>query len=75
MQKRMLARCADWVKPGGSLVYSVCSLEPEEGEEVAAALKRNRPDYSQIEARRVLPNDWIESGGADSFFMTHFRRG
>ena len=27
-QKAMLARAADWLKPGGTLVYSVCSLEP-----------------------------------------------
>jgi 16S rRNA (cytosine967-C5)-methyltransferase len=34
-QKAMLARAADWLKPGGTFVYSVCSLEPEEGEQVA----------------------------------------
>jgi 16S rRNA (cytosine967-C5)-methyltransferase len=34
LQRKLLDRAAEWVKPGGVLVYSVCSLEPEEGEQV-----------------------------------------
>jgi 16S rRNA (cytosine967-C5)-methyltransferase len=34
LQASLLARSAQWLKPGGALVYSVCSLEPQEGEEV-----------------------------------------
>ncbi len=44
-QAAMLARAAEWVKPGGTLVYAVCSLEPQEGERVAAAVRPGgRPD-------------------------------
>ncbi|HZP20944.1 MAG TPA: transcription antitermination factor NusB [Bauldia sp.] len=32
LQAAMLARAATWLKPGGTLVYCTCSLEPEEGE-------------------------------------------
>ncbi len=32
LQARMLERAAHWLKPGGRLVYAVCSLEHEEGE-------------------------------------------
>jgi 16S rRNA (cytosine967-C5)-methyltransferase len=74
-QKAMLARVADWLKPGGSLVYSVCSLELEEGEEVAVDFLARRPDFDLEERRRVLPGDWGEAGGADSFFIAHFVRG
>src|SRR3546814_365692 len=45
-QKAMLARAADWLKPGGTLVYSVCSLEPEEGEQVVQPFLAARPDYA-----------------------------
>jgi len=42
LQARLLARAADFLKPGGALVYAVCSLEPEEGEQqIGALLARN----------------------------------
>ena len=88
-QKAMLARAAGWLKPGGSLVYSVCSLEPEEGEAVVEAFLAERPDFeaAQIEAGelpavipvegnriRILPGLFAEAGGADGFFIARFRR-
>ena len=42
LQQRLLDRAAALVKPGGRIVYCVCSLEPEEGEaQIAALLARN----------------------------------
>src|SRR5262249_52549155 len=38
LQTRLLDRAADLLKPGGRLVYCVCSLEPEEGERQVDAL-------------------------------------
>lgn len=73
-QKAMLARAANWLKPGGSLVYSVCSLELEEGEEVAVDFLAGRPDFDLEERRRILPGEWAEAGGADSFFIARFTR-
>jgi 16S rRNA (cytosine967-C5)-methyltransferase len=73
-QKAMLARVADWLKPGGSLVYSVCSLELEEGEEVAVDFLARRADFALDERRRILPGTWAEEGGADSFFIARFTR-
>jgi 16S rRNA (cytosine967-C5)-methyltransferase len=41
VQARMIDRAAAMLKPGGTLVYCTCSLEPEEGEaHLPAALKR-----------------------------------
>jgi 16S rRNA (cytosine967-C5)-methyltransferase len=88
-QKAMLARAAGWLKPGGTLVYSVCSLEPEEGEAVVEAFLAARPDFeaAHIEAGelspaipvegnriRILPGLFAEAGGADGFFIARFRR-
>ncbi len=88
-QKAMLARAGGWLKPGGTLVYSVCSLEPEEGEAVVEAFLAGRPDFeaAQIEAGtlppeipvegnrvRILPGLFAEAGGADGFFIARFRR-
>jgi 16S rRNA (cytosine967-C5)-methyltransferase len=38
LQKRLLQKAASLLKPGGTLVYCTCSLEPEEGEAQIAAL-------------------------------------
>jgi len=73
-QKAMLLRAADWLKPGGALVYSVCSLEPEEGERVADHFLDRRDDYAQEERRRILPGAHEAEGGADSFFIARFVR-
>jgi 16S rRNA (cytosine967-C5)-methyltransferase len=43
LQQRLLDRAVDLTKPGGTLVYCVCSLEPEEGEEQIAALLARDP--------------------------------
>ena len=38
MQKRLLQKAVALLKPGGTLVYCTCSLEPEEGEQAISAL-------------------------------------
>jgi 16S rRNA (cytosine967-C5)-methyltransferase len=82
-QKAMLARAAAWLKPGGTLVYSVCSLEPEEGEEVAATAtlkpvpirsEELPPGLAPGGHLRILPGDFEAEGGADSFFIARFER-
>ncbi|MDX7953350.1 RsmB/NOP family class I SAM-dependent RNA methyltransferase [Lichenihabitans sp. Uapishka_5] len=44
LQSRMLDRAVSLLRPGGRLVYCVCSIEPEEGETQIAALMRRNPD-------------------------------
>ena len=43
LQQRLLDRAVELLKPGGTLVYCVCSLEPEEGENQIAALLARDP--------------------------------
>jgi 16S rRNA (cytosine967-C5)-methyltransferase len=47
VQARLLDAAARLVKPGGLLVYSTCSLEPEEGEEQIAALLARNPEMER----------------------------
>jgi 16S rRNA (cytosine967-C5)-methyltransferase len=42
-QRRLIGRAAALTKPGGTLVYCTCSLEPEEGEQVVADLLAREP--------------------------------
>ena len=43
LQKRLLHRATALLKPGGTLVYCTCSLEPEEGEQAISALLAEEP--------------------------------
>ena len=54
-QRALLARAADLVTPGGRMLYSTCSSEPEENEDVVAAFLRDRPDFTQERVHQTLP--------------------
>ena len=47
VQAELLARAVTLTKKGGTIVYSTCSLEPEEGEAQIAALLRRNPDITR----------------------------
>jgi 16S rRNA (cytosine967-C5)-methyltransferase len=49
-QRALLAAAAALVAPGGRLVYSTCSIDPEENEAVPEAFLRGRPDFT-LEAK------------------------
>ena len=55
-QRAILHAALRAVRPGGRVVYSTCSLEPEENEEVAAAVLAETP-----KARPLPPESSIES--------------
>lgn len=89
LQAKLLARAADWVKPGGLLVYATCSLEPAEGEAQIATLLAARSDYAIEPVRpeelpagiapdalgqvRTLPG-MIVPDDCDGFFIARLRR-
>ncbi|MBV9555477.1 MAG: methyltransferase domain-containing protein [Pseudolabrys sp.] len=54
LQKRLLDRAADLTKSGGTFVYCVCSLEPEEGEQQIAALLEREP---RLKRNPITPGD------------------
>jgi len=68
VQHRLLDAAADRVKPGGRLVYCVCSLEREEGEtQIIAFLRRNAaftttpadPAAVGAPAEALTPEGWL----------------
>lgn len=56
VQRRLLAHVVPSVKPGGKLVYSVCTLTRAETSEVVAAFNQSQPDFDPL----VLPVDWLQ---------------
>ena len=48
LQARMLRHACDLVRPGGTIVFSNCSLDPKEGEDMVEALLAERPDITRL---------------------------
>lgn len=84
LQGALVDRAADWLKPGGVLVYAVCSLEREEGEEQAARITSELglqplPATSEELPSGLTPTHegWVrthpgmlpDEGGLDGFFI------
>ena len=90
LQAQLLARAAAWLKAGGALVYSVCSLEPEEGERVIADFLAGNPNFAVDPPQpgelpafvtptpegfvRILPGLLESDGGLDGFFIARLVR-
>ncbi len=65
IQRRLLRSAADCVRPGGRLVYSVCTVIPEENEAVIEDLLNGRPDFALIRstAAQGIPPALIDDAG------------
>ena len=90
LQSALIRRAASWLKLGGSLVYSLCSLEREEGEDVIRGFieqdSRFRmdppapgelPDFAAPSPEgwvRILPGLLESEGGLDGFFVARLVR-
>lgn len=89
LQAQMLDHALSILRPGGRLVYAVCSLIPDEGEvQIAEALGRHpgltveRPSLTGIDpdwitqegGLRLRPDYWPELGGMDGFYMALVRK-
>ena len=55
-QTAMLARLLGLLKPGGRLVYSTCSIEPDENALLVKGVLRGMPGYQKLEERLLLPH-------------------
>lgn len=82
VQSAILANCARYVKSGGTLYYSTCSILPEENDSIAVGFLNTHADYeltipsSPLEHRltryglQFLPHISLGAG----FYLTAFRR-
>ncbi|WBY17330.1 RsmB/NOP family class I SAM-dependent RNA methyltransferase [Erythrobacteraceae bacterium WH01K] len=85
LQDLLLARASAMLKPGGTLVYAVCSLETEEGEERAREVDLAPAPIAAGELPAGLqptPEGWLrtdpgllrDEGGLDGFFIARWTK-
>ncbi|HKX79647.1 MAG TPA: methyltransferase domain-containing protein [Novosphingobium sp.] len=87
LQHRLIERAAEWLAPGGTMIYAVCSMEPEEGEARMAALPAsltpNPIREDEVPAGLCpSPEGWLRTdpgmladhGGLDGFFVARLEK-
>lgn len=90
LQAVLLDHVVSWLKPGGQLVYSTCSLEPAEGEAQVERLVATHPQMTRLPIRvdqlpeglapapdgtvRTGPWTLADQGGVDGFFVVMLER-
>ncbi|HBE78884.1 MAG TPA: 16S rRNA (cytosine(967)-C(5))-methyltransferase RsmB, partial [Firmicutes bacterium] len=89
IQRQILDHAAKLVRPGGRLVYSTCTLEPEEDQEQIIWFLAQHPEFEAVDFRPYLPKTLIQyltepdqkwltilpiPDGGDGFFMCRLER-
>jgi 16S rRNA (cytosine967-C5)-methyltransferase len=69
-QAELLDRVSEFLKPGGALVYSTCSILPMENQEVILGFLKTHPEFHKEDARGFLPEQVVNSQG-DMETFTH----
>jgi 16S rRNA (cytosine967-C5)-methyltransferase len=69
-QREILANVAPLVKPGGRLLYSVCTLTEEETDAVVQPFLAAHPDFALEDPREITPPAWRALFDADGCLRT-----
>lgn len=70
LQRQILDAVWQYVKKGGTLIYSTCTVHPRENEENVRWFLENHKEFQLREMRQLFPQD----GPGDGFFLSKFQR-
>lgn len=70
LQLEILNTSAGYLKKGGRLLYSTCTLNLRENEKVVAAFLNGHADFKEISSKTFFPNE----NGGDGFFCAVLER-
>lgn len=65
LQRQILSVVWDYVRPGGTLVYSTCTIHRSENEDNTAWFLKEHPEFSLEFQRQIFPRE----AGSDGFFL------
>lgn len=70
LQRNILSVVHKYVKPGGRLIYSTCTIHREENEENTTWFARNYPEFRLIRQQQILPG----KDAGDGFYIAYFQK-
>ena len=70
LQRQILSVVWDYVRPGGTLVYSTCTIHRSENEDNTAWFLKEHPEFSLEFQRQIFPGE----AGSDGFFLAKLVR-
>jgi len=62
-QYKLLCKAAELVKPGGVVVYSTCSIEPEENFDIVEKFLTNNAEFDLESAKDKFPDEILDENG------------
>lgn len=81
IQRAIISNAADFVKPGGTLLYSTCTIFPEENEEIVRAFLAENDEFSAedfslygIDSRKGMYTFFPQVDASDGFFAARLKR-
>ncbi len=74
-QRAILSNAAGLVKPGGSIVYSTCTIEPEENTETIRWFLETHSNFELFPAENILPSEVCKDGFLQTFPHKHHSDG
>jgi len=63
LQPKLLAKGASLLKPGGELVFSTCTIDPEENFEVVKKFLEENDKFELVDARQYFPEEYVDAFG------------
>lgn len=63
LQYELLCKAASLIKPDGAVVYSTCSIEPEENFQVVKKFLDNHPDFMLDSSKDKFPDEIVDENG------------
>lgn len=84
LQARLLRQAARWLRPGGVLVYAVCSFTDEEGPQQISDFLAQHPNFQRMPGESPWLTGWLDGngdlvttttrGGVDGFFAARLQK-